>query len=119
MAPIRASSMSGMHVTEEQLDRLRDGSLPPAMVAAVGGHAATCDACGRAVGAALPVDRMTRDLRAQIDAGHEPEHLSDDELMAGADGTSRNDLHLQECDICRAEVDELRRFRSAMRPRRG
>ena len=118
MAPIRASSMSGIHVTGEQLDRLRDGSLPPALVAAVGGHAATCEPCGRAVDEALSIERMTLDVRTQIDAGHDSEHLSDDELMASADGTSRNGAHLQECDVCRAEVDELLRFKSQLRPRR-
>ncbi|MFL6279668.1 MAG: hypothetical protein ACJ731_06130 [Vicinamibacterales bacterium] len=100
------------------MDRLRDGSLPPALVAAVGGHAATCESCGRAVREVFPVHRMARDLRTQFDAGHEAEHLSDDELMACADGRSRNDAHLQECDVCRAEVDELLRFKSQLRPRR-
>lgn len=88
------------------------------MMAAVGDHAATCEACGKAVATALPVDRMTRDLRMQLDAGHEPEHLSDDELMAVADGTLREDAHLQECEVCRAEVEELRQFKGAIRPRR-
>ena len=89
------------------------------MVAALGGHAATCELCRSAVGEVFPVDRMTRDLRMRIDAGHELEHLSGDELMACADGTLRDDAHLQECDVCRAEVDELLRFRKEMRPRPG
>ena len=100
------------------MDRLRDGSLSPAQVAAVGGHAATCESCGRAVDEALSIERMTRDVRTQFDAGHEPEHLSDEELMASADGSPRHDAHLQDCEVCRAEVDELLRFRSQMRPRR-
>lgn len=105
------------HVTAEQLHRLRTGSLPPAAVAEVGAHAATCEACGSAVGDALSLDRMTRDLRVQLEADPEPEHLSDDELMAYADGTSRNEAHLNECEICRAELDEILRFKRTIRPR--
>ncbi|MEA2462988.1 MAG: hypothetical protein QOJ98_735, partial [Acidobacteriota bacterium] len=97
--------------------RLRDGSLPPALVAEVGGHAATCEPCGRAVGEALSLHRMTRDLRIQLEAAHELEHLSGEELMACADGTLRKDVHLEECESCRAEVDELIRFKSAIGPR--
>ena len=61
------------HVTRERLDRLRDGSLPPAEIAEVGAHASTCGPCGRAVGEVLSLDRMMRDLRMQIEAGHEPD----------------------------------------------
>jgi hypothetical protein len=61
------------HVTRERLARLRDGSLPPADIAEVGGHASTCGPCGKAVGEALSLDRTIRDLRMQIEAGHEPD----------------------------------------------
>lgn len=117
MSSDRPSFLSGTHVTGEQLDRLRDGSLPPAEVAEVGRHAAACESCGKAIAGALPAGRMTRDLRVQIEAGPEPEHLSGDELMACADGTLRDHPHLQECESCRAELDELLRFKSTMRPR--
>lgn len=110
--------MTGTHVTGEQLGRLRDGTLPPAALAEVGRHAATCEACGKEVGEMISLGRMTRDLRTQIEADGESEHLTDDELMACADGTSSDDAHLQECDVCRGEVDELIRWRSAARPRR-
>ena len=116
MTPDRSSFMSGMHITAEQLDRLRDGTLPPAEVAEVGGHASACEPCGRAVAEARSLQRMTRDLRVQLETVHEPEHLSEEELMARADGTVRDDAHLQECESCRAEVEELVRFRGAMRP---
>lgn len=103
-----------MHVTAEQLRRLRDRTLPPAATAEVGRHAAACDACGRAVREAMSLDGMTRNVQVQFEA----EHLSDDELMACADGTGREPAHLRECDVCRNEVDELRAFRGSMRPRR-
>ncbi len=61
------------HVTRERLDRLRDGSLPPAEIAEVGGHASTCGTCGLAVGEALALDRTIGDLRVQIENGHEPD----------------------------------------------
>lgn len=118
MGPFCASSMSGAHVTGEQLDRLRDGSLSAAGMAVVGGHVATCDPCRKVVGEVVPLERMTRDLRVQIEADQESRHLSDEELMAHADGTLRNDAHLQECATCRDELDELLRFKSRMRPRR-
>ena len=118
MGPNRASSMSGTHVTGEELSRLRDGRLLPAELAAVGSHAATCESCRGAIREVLPLDRMSRDLRNQLEAGHETEHLSDDQLMAHADGTLRDDTHLHECEICRAELDALIQFKSRMRPRR-
>jgi anti-sigma factor RsiW len=108
----------GTHITGEQLDRLREGSLPPHELAAVGAHAATCEACGRAVAEVRAFQRMARDLRIPLDAGDEPEHLTADELMALADGPSRNHPHLQECEICRTELAELITFKSSMRRRR-
>jgi hypothetical protein len=113
------SNGAAPHVTAEQLDRLRNGSLPPSELARVGAHAAACEACGRAIGEVRPLERMARDLRMQLDAPPESEHLSGEELMACADGPSRNHPHLAECEICRTEVEELLRFKGGMRRRRG
>ena len=104
------------HVTPEQLDRLRRGTLPPADVTAVGRHATACASCGSAVAEALALESKTRDLRLQIDAGDESEHLPEDALMACADGFDHE--HLQECASCRAEVEEMRMLKRSMRPRR-
>jgi anti-sigma factor ChrR (cupin superfamily) len=112
------------HVKREQLDGLRDGTLPPAEVAAVGRHAMACETCGKAVGESLSMDRMMRDLRIQIEAGQDVEHLSQDALMAFADGMLHGEereaarVHLEECGICRSELEEIDRLKSLIRPRR-
>lgn len=111
------------HVTSEQLDRLRDGTLPPAAVADVGRHAMACEMCGKVVGESLSIDRMVRDLRIQIEADQDAEHLSPDALMAFADGMLHGEerearVHLEECEICRSELDELARWKKVIRPRR-
>lgn len=112
------------HVTREQLDRLRDGTLPPAEVAEAGRHAAACEMCGKAIGETLPVDRMMRDLRVQIEAEQDVEHLATDALMALADGKLPGDervaalAHVEECEICRSELDELGQLNQVIRPRR-
>jgi hypothetical protein len=82
----------------------------------VGGHAARCESCGRAVREALSLDRMSRDLRMQIEES-EPGHLSDDELMASADGWEGNDAHLAECRICLNELDAIKTFKKRLEPR--
>lgn len=99
------------HVTREQLDRLRQGTLSPAQAAEVGRHAAACRTCGPVVAAAVSLDRGVRELRVDLDG----EHLSPDTLMAIADGTGDSAEHLQQCESCRAEVEELREL--APRPR--
>jgi anti-sigma factor RsiW len=113
------------HVTGEQLVRLRDGMLPPAEVAAVGSHAAVCGTCARAVSEAVSVQRLMRDVRVQIEADDDVEHLSEDVLMALADdalfGTERERAraHVAECGQCRADVDDLRRLRFSVGPKRS
>ncbi len=111
------------HVTGEQLDRLRQGTLPPAEVAEAGRHAAACPECGKAVGDALSIDRMMRDLRIQIEADPELDHLSQDALMALADGTigtgERDEAraHLEACQACRSELEELDGLKGLIRSR--
>jgi hypothetical protein len=66
--------------------------------------------------------RMADDLRLQID-GEDFGHLDPDRQMAYCDGALRGDeletarMHLEGCDRCRAEVEELAKWGAAPRKR--
>ncbi|HEX7807858.1 MAG TPA: hypothetical protein VF608_04020, partial [Thermoanaerobaculia bacterium] len=83
----------------------------------MGSHAATCESCGRAIREAISLDRMSRDVRMQIEVSAEDEHLTDDELMASADGWEGHDAHLAACETCLAERDAIARFKKKSEPR--
>ena len=104
------------HVTREQKDRLRDRTLSPREAAEIGRHAAGCAACRELVDA-----HAGRGLRDQFEA-EDVEHPSPDTLMAYADGTLAGDelvtAHVEECEICAADVSEIREFKKLLRPRR-
>lgn len=112
------------HVTRQQEDRLRHGKLPLAELTEVAHHATICGECRQSLQGLLPVDRVVRDLRLQIEAEN-AEHLSSESLMAFADETllgtelEAAGLHLQECEICAGEVDEIRRLRILLPRRRS
>jgi hypothetical protein len=102
------------HVTKEQAGRLRDGSLPPARIAEVGRHAATCAPCARLIELSFPVHRMVSDIRIQLEAEDDFSHLSLDDLIAHADGDlhgeslERTLAHLGDCESCRSELENVR-----------
>ncbi|HEX2833956.1 MAG TPA: hypothetical protein VHW00_13175 [Thermoanaerobaculia bacterium] len=73
---------------------------------------------------ALSVQRLLRDVRVQFEVA-EDEHLSEELLMAYADDALPADArdaaraHCDECDRCRADVEELRRLQFVMRRKRS
>lgn len=80
--------------------------------------------CAKLVSDALSVQRLLRDVRVQLDVA-EDEHLSEELLMAYADDALPADArdaardHLDDCDLCREDVEELRRLQFAMRRKRS
>lgn len=112
--------MSGNHVTAAMLQRLQRQELDPTELLKVVRHLGGCPECARIADAQVPSQ-----LTLAEDIGDEPEHLDPEtQLFPWVDGTIDPvgwqivDAHLEDCAICRAEVEDLRRLRpSAARPR--
>lgn len=103
------------HVTRQQEDRLRRGELPLAELTEVARHAAICDDCRQSLAGLLPVDRVARDLRLHIEA-EDDDHLSPEAIVAYADGLLTGEeleasrRHVEECERCAREVNEIQRL---------
>jgi anti-sigma factor RsiW len=112
--------MSEQHMTAEMLQRLERRELDPAELLKVVRHLGGCSECARLAEAWVP-SRLTLDE----DPGNEPEHLDPEtQLFPWVDGTIDSagrevvETHLEDCPMCRAEAEDLRRLRrSAPRPR--
>lgn len=99
------------HLTEEQFFGYRSRTLAPAELLEVDRHIAQCEAClGHLWRESGPVPAL-RDLRSQF-----AEHLDYDQVVACAEGTPAigSEEHLVECPLCRAEVKDLREFRTEL-----
>lgn len=96
------------HLTIEELQRWRNGELPPADVISIGRHLAECADCaaGPAATAARPAIAAMRDWLDLAAA----EHVGDEELALfaahalPADRTAEVEAHLAVCEVCREEV---------------
>lgn len=114
--------MSENHVTPAMLQRLRRQELDSAELLKVVRHLGDCSECARKADAWVP-SRLT----LAEDLGNEPEHLDPEtQLFPWVDGTIDDvgrlivETHLEDCPICRAEAEDLRRLRrAAPRPRRA
>ena len=102
------------HATRDELAGLNRG-LPPEQTAAVLDHLARCSRCAAAAREVVPIDG---ELVGQLlEAGHpDPER----ELFAFVDGTldpaatAKVARHLDECGLCREDVEELRALRPTL-----
>src|SRR5437660_10421487 len=112
------------HLTEEEIDGYRRRSLAPAQRLAVADHLAGCEACRRQIAGAEEREGRLANALLSLQAGLRPQpdaassRLPDDQLMAYVD----NELdeidqeivegHLEGCEQCAAEVEELREFKA-------
>jgi hypothetical protein len=110
--------MSEKHVTADELQHLERRDLESAELLKVMRHLARCSDCARMADGLIP-NRLT--LGEEI--GNEPDHLdAETQLFPWVDGTidssSREivETHLEDCAICRAEAEDLRRLRRAIAP---
>ena len=100
-----------VHLTDEQWNGYRSRTLSPSELLEIDEHISVCEACrGRAI---HPPDlAQIRSLRAELSV-----HLEYAEVVACAEGnpSPESTQHLLECDLCAAEVDDLRQFRAELR----
>ncbi len=97
------------HPTDEQLDRYRQRGLPAPELLVVDDHLSGCEACRARIARAPSYVAAVRALHADLGA-----HLEYEEIVACAEGKPSVDAatHLALCGLCRAEVADLRQFRS-------
>lgn len=100
------------HLNPAMLDRIGNRSLPDAELATTLRHLSKCETCARLAGAALEpeIDAMREHLAAADETSHiDPET----ELAQYVDGTLGSvereivETHLEDCLMCRAEVDDI------------
>jgi len=97
------------HPTDRQIASFRARSLAPGELLALEQHFETCDACrGRLRAHAAAISGHRNELA---------EHLDREDLVLCAEGFPGAEVqrHLLECDTCREEVDDLKRFRSDLK----
>jgi len=99
------------HLTEEQFAQYRSRTLAPLELLDVDDHIAHCEACRDRLYQEQRAATQLRQLKADF-AGH----LDYDQIAACAAGSFPPETaqHLEECDMCRAEVDDLISFRSEL-----
>lgn len=99
------------HLTEEQFSRYRSRQLPPAELLHVDEHAAHCEACRDRLYDQQRAATHLRQLKIELS-----EHLAYDQIAACADGSVSPEarVHLKDCAMCRAEVDDLTEFRGEL-----
>jgi anti-sigma factor RsiW len=117
------SSMNG-HVTAQKLAGFRQGNLSAEEVMAVGNHVARCAECMRLASEDLDLDASVRALHASLGSGTAEHPELESDLFALVDGSlpeeerRRIESHLQTCDRCGDDVDDLRRVAETLVPRR-
>jgi hypothetical protein len=99
------------HLTEEQFAQYRERRLRPDELLALEAHLAECTECREQTYRIQGATVQLRSLRAGL-----AEHLNYDGIVACAEGQAPAEFeqHLAECESCRAEVDDLRQFRSEL-----
>src|SRR5512146_3254577 len=102
------------HLTDEQFARYRNRTLPPAELLAVDEHLSECPECRGRAYAEHNASNSIRALRTELS-----EHLDYAGVARCSEGsaTPEQRAHLAECETCRAEVQDLSRFRTEMHER--
>jgi len=105
------------HLSPQNLERYRQSALPPLELLAVDDHLAVCEQCRLRLADEAAANTAWRTLSARLHPGVEPiEHLSYEQLSAVVDGQlgsaerQRAEHHLESCQMCAAELQDLRAF---------
>jgi hypothetical protein len=112
------------HLPRATIEALRRRQLPPGELPAALRHLGECDECRLLASPAVDDDAR---VRAALDQPDDDRHLDlDTEIIPFVDGTADEatrelvEEHMQECALCRRELDELRSVRREMgRPSRS
>ncbi|HLK69581.1 MAG TPA: hypothetical protein VKU19_39395 [Bryobacteraceae bacterium] len=99
------------HLTEEQFARYRSRALAPVELLEVDEHIGHCEICRERLYRQAGAGPHVRQLRAELSG-----HLEYDQIASCAHGSFPPDVarHLEDCDMCRSEVEDLRQFRAEL-----
>src|SRR5437660_1066071 len=101
------------HLTDEQVAGFVLRSLDAAELVVVDRHLEVCGECRERLERQMSAPGLLQELRAQLS-----EHLEYEQVAAASGGRKDPGVqeHLAECAMCRAEVEDLRSFRSELKP---
>lgn len=100
------------HLTDEQIARYRGRTLDPADLLDADDHLAGCDACRERLARGRSLRGDAAQLMARV-----TDHLDYDAVVACAEGrgTDEQRRHAAGCELCAAELADLRRFQGELR----
>ena len=99
------------HLTEEQFAHYLSRTLAPAELLELDEHIAFCGVCRDRLYREESAGAELRRLKAEL-AGH----LKYEQIAGCVNGSFPPEVaqHIEECDTCRAEVDDLTQFRAEL-----
>ncbi|MET0625901.1 MAG: zf-HC2 domain-containing protein [Pyrinomonadaceae bacterium] len=110
------------HLTDSELERYRERTLPPQALLAANAHLYDCEACHGRYGGDANLEAAFAFLQNIGEPVEEESHLPFEQLAAYVDdaleGEERRAVatHLEQCAVCAAEVRELRPLRDLITP---
>ena len=111
------------HLSTQRVEEYLQRVLPEAELLAVDNHLAACEECRQRVGANIEVETVLSDFHHRLVSDLpeiESDHLSYEQLQALVDSELKKDerdasqIHLEVCESCAEEVNELRAFRAEL-----
>jgi len=115
----------GAHLSREMLRRLARRELAPREIAELLRHVGECEECARASASGDEVGQQLDALQAPLDGDEGPWHPDHADLAAYADGTAgpaEREIvasHVEDCALCREDLQDLQALRRARPRRRG
>lgn len=105
--------MQPVHPTEDQFARYQGRTLGTSELLEVADHIGVCDACREVLYTRERGAAQVRALRAEVSG-----HLEYEEIAAAAEGTIPDAVkrHLADCALCQTGVEDLRQFRTELKP---
>jgi anti-sigma factor RsiW len=111
------------HLSTQRAEEYRQRVLPEEELLAVDNHLAACEECRQRVGANIEIETVLSDFHRRLVSDVpeiEADHLSYEQLETLVDSelkTTERDalqIHLEGCESCAEEVNELRAFRAKL-----
>jgi hypothetical protein len=110
------------HLSAQTIEQYHSRKLPPSDLLTADDHLAGCLACRRQASEAVSGEKVFASLRGDLHrvARKESDHLTDEQMTSFVDdeldAVDREivDSHLEVCDMCQAETEDLGAFREEM-----
>ena len=106
------------HPSDSELDAFTRRTSAPAELIEIDGHLSQCAQCRSRMEERIGVNRSIAWLQAEVGSSLRQDHLSEETIVALAEGGEVNAEaadHLRTCVSCRGEVDDLLKFAATRR----